>query len=404
MALPLEGVLVLELSHIVAGPFCGGILADYGADLIKIEAPGVGDRGRTSPPFIPDTNPPVSGSFYALGRSRRGLALNLKDPEGKRVFRELAARADVVLENFTPGTMDRLGLGYAALKQVNPRLVYAAISGFGQLEPFVGPYSDRPANNAIAQAMGGLMELTGEPDGPPGYVGATVGDTIPGLWAALGIVLALRQRDASGVGQFVDVAMYDSLAAMCYRSVVDYSATGVAPSRGNEGWTTTFTGVLKSGQGHIAVSMWGNQPEKWNALWERMGHPEYWNDPRYDEKRPGAKDVEPHVRRALETWLADKAPWEGTQALLELGFSAGPVQTAREVHDCPHLAARQALVEVEVEGRRLKVPRSPVRLSDAEDRRHTRGPRLGEHTAEVLADVLGYTPEQVAALRATGVC
>jgi CoA:oxalate CoA-transferase len=214
--LPLEGILVLELSHIVAGPFCGAILADYGADLIKIEAPAVGDRGRTSPPFIPGTDPPVSASFWALGRSRRGLALDLKRSDGQRVFRELSARADVVLENFTPGTMDRLGLGYGALKQVNPRLVYAAISGFGQLKPFVGPYSNRPANNAIAQGMGGLMELTGEPDGRPGYVGATVGDTVPGLWAALGIVLALRQRDATGVGQFVDVAMYDALAAMCY--------------------------------------------------------------------------------------------------------------------------------------------------------------------------------------------
>ena len=404
MPLPLEGILVLELSHVIAGPFCGAILADYGAECIKIEAPNGGDRTRTSGPFIADAPEKMSCVFYTLGRSRKGIALDLKSPEGKRVFLELARRADVVLENFTPGTMNKLGLGYETLRAENPRLIYAAISGFGQMQGLRGPYTEWPANNAIAQAMGGLSELTGEPDGPPGFVGATIGDTVPGLWAALGIILAIQQRQRTGVGQFVDVAMYDSMAAMCWKSVADYSATGVVPSRGTEGWVTTFTTILKCGSGHIAVSLWGDQPKRWKALWDMLGHPEYYEDPRYDHTTPGAKHVSPNVRAALENWLADKTAWEATQLLVGIGFSVGPVQTGKDMHDCPQLAARHALVEIEIAGKPIRAPGAPVRLSDSEVRSHTRGPHLGEHTDDVLMGLLGYSTEQLKALHEKGVC
>jgi CoA:oxalate CoA-transferase len=403
MSLPLEGILVLELSHIIAGPFCGAILADYGAECIKIEAPHGGDRGRATIPFVPGSDR-VSSFFYTLGRSRKGLSLDLKAPEGKRIFLDLVKRADVVLENFAPGTMDRLGLGYETLREANPRIIYAAITGFGQMKGLDGPYSKWPANNAVAQAMGGLSELSGEAHAPPCFVGAAVGDTVPGLWTALGIVMAIQQREKTGLGQLIDVAMYDSLAAMCYKSVSDYSTTGVAPSRGGEGWLGTFTTILECGEGYIAVSLWGGDAGRWQALWKLIGHPEYFEDPRYNYRTPGAKEVKPHLEAALESWLSDKTAWEATRALVDLGFSAGPVQTAKDIHDCPQLAARDAFVEIDVAGRHIKVPGAPVRMSEAEPRGHVRGPQLGEHTEEVLQRLLGFTPDQVDALRAKGVC
>jgi CoA:oxalate CoA-transferase len=402
MTLPLDGITVLELSHIIAGPYCGSILADYGAQCIKIEAPGSGDRGRATSPLVSES-PEVSGFFYTLGRNRKGIALDLKAEAGKQVFRELVQRADVVLENFRPGTMDKLGLGYEELRSLNPRLIYAAISGFGQMPGLDGPYSDWPANNAIAQAMGGLSALSGGA-GEPVFVGASIGDTIPAIWAALGIVLAIQQRQKTGTGQFIDVAMYDTVASICWQSVAAYSVRGRLPTPGSEGWLGTFTTILKCGEGHIAVSLWGDQPQRWKALYELMGHPEYFEDPRYNPRTPGADSVKPHLRTALQIWLADKSAWEATQALVALGFSVGPVQNAQEVHDCPQLAGRQAFIEIDVAGTSIRSPGAPVRMSEMPARTHTRAPHLGEHTDEVLKRLLGYSDERLQALRAKGAC
>lgn len=403
MPLPLEGIIVLELSHIIAGPYCGAILADYGADCIKVEAPDGGDRGRETAPLVPGA-PARSGFFYTLGRNRKGLTLDLKAPAGKAVFLELVQHADVVLENFRPGTMDKLGLGYEALRKVNPRIIYAAISGFGQMKGLDGPYSAWPANNAIAQAMGGLSDITAGPGEAPVFVGASIGDTIPAIWTALGIVMAIQQRQKTGEGQFIDVAMYDTMASICWQSVAAYAVRGRLPDKGGEGWLGTFTTLLKCGRGHIAVSLWGNQPQRWKALWEMIGHPEYFDDPRYNHRTPGAAEVKPHLRAALEAWLADKSAWEATQRLVALGFSVGPVQTAAEVHDCEQLAARRAFVEIEVGGTTIRSPGAPLRMSGTATRNPERAPHLGEHTDEVLASLLGYSAEHIAELRSKGVC
>lgn len=402
MTLPLDGIVVLELSHIIAGPYCGAILADYGADCIKIEEPRSGDRGRATVPMLP-TDERLSGFFYTLGRNRKGITLDLKAPEGKQIFLDLASKADVVLENFRPGTMDKLGLGYASLNAINPRLIYAAISGFGQMKGLEGPYSDWPANNAIAQAMGGLSELSGAA-GEPVFVGASIGDTIPAIWAALGIVLAIQQRQKTGLGQFIDVAMYDAMAAVCWQSVAAYSVRKRLPPPGSEGWLGTFTAIMQCGTGHIAFSLWGGEPKRWQALYELMGHPEYFGDPRYDYRTPGADAVKPHLRAALQVWLADKSAWEATRALGQLGFSVGPVQTAQDVHECKQLEARKAFFEVDVAGYRIKSPVTPVRMSNTPARAPVRAPHLGEHTDEVLKRLLGYSDEQLAALRGKGVC
>lgn len=402
MSLPLAGITVLELSHIIAGPYCGSILADYGAECIKIEEPSIGDRGRATAPLICES-PQTSGFFYTLGRNRKGITLDLKSADGKEVFMELVKRADVVLENFRPGTMDRLGLGYQALREINPRIIYAAISGFGQMKGLEGPYSQWPANNAIAQAMGGLSQLSGA-EGDPVFVGASIGDTIPAIWAALGIVLAIQQRNQTGTGQFIDVAMYDVMASVCWQSVAAYSVRGRLPAPGSEGWLGTFTAIMKCGSGHVAFSLWGGEPKRWKALYEMMGHPEYFDDPRYDYRTPGADSVKPHLRAALDRWFSDKSAWEATQALGKLGFSVGPVQDSQEIHDCRQLQARQAFVEIEVAGRKVKSPGSPVRMSGVPAREHVRAPHLGEHTDEVLKRLLGYSDERLNALRNKGVC
>lgn len=402
MTLPLDGIVVLELSHIIAGPYCGSILADYGADCIKIEEPKSGDRGRATVPMLP-AEERLSGFFYTLGRNRKGITLDLKAPEGKQIFLDLVRKADVVLENFRPGTMDKLGLGYPALSSANPKIIYAAISGFGQMKGLEGPYSDWPANNAIAQAMGGLSDLSGV-DGEPVFVGASIGDTIPAIWAALGIVLAIQQRQKTGLGQFIDVAMYDAMASICWQSVAAYSVRKRLPPPGSEGWLGTFTSIMKCGTGHIAFSLWGGEPKRWKALYELMGHPEYFEDPRYDYRTPGADAVKPHLRSALQVWLADKSAWEATRALGRLGFSVGPVQTAQDVHDCKQLEARKAFFEVDVAGHRIKSPVTPVRMSNTPARVPVRAPHLGEHTDEVLKRLLGYSDEQLAALRGKGVC
>lgn len=402
MTLPLDGIVVLELSHIIAGPYCGSILADYGAECIKIEEPKSGDRGRATVPMLPGEER-LSGFFYTLGRNRKGITLDLKAPEGKQIFLDLARRADVVLENFRPGTMDKLGLGYSALSVVNPKIIYAAISGFGQMKGLEGPYSGWPANNAIAQAMGGLSDLSGA-DGEPVFVGASIGDTIPAIWAALGIVLAIQQRQKTGLGQFIDVAMYDAMASICWQSVAAYSVRRRLPPPGSEGWLGTFTSIMKCGTGHIAFSLWGGEPKRWKALYELMGHPEYFDDPRYDYRTPGADAVKPHLRAALQLWLADRSAWEATRALGKLGFSVGPVQTAQDVHDCPQLEARRAFFEVDVAGHRIKSPVTPVRMSKTPARAPVRAPHLGEHTDEVLKRLLGYSDDRLQALRGKGVC
>lgn len=402
MTLPLDGIVVLELSHIIAGPYCGAILADYGAECIKIEEPRGGDRGRATNPLIRD-DPQMSGFFYTLGRNRKGIALDLKAAEGKQVFLDLAKQADVVLENFRPGTMDKLGLGYKTLRELNPRIIYAAISGFGQMEGLEGPYSQWPANNAIAQAMGGLSEISGTA-GEPVFVGASIGDTIPAIWTALGIVLAIQQRQKTGTGQFIDVAMYDTMASICWQSVAAYSVRKRLPAPGSEGWLGTFTTIMPCGSGHIAFSLWGGEPNRWRALYELMGHPEYFDDPRYDYRTPGADSVKPHLRAALQTWLSQRTAWEATQALGRLGFSVGPVQNAQEVYDCKHLEARRAFIELDIEGTTVRSPATPVRMSDLPARDHVRAPHLGEHTDEVLARLLGYSQEKLAALRGKGVC
>lgn len=391
MSLPLAGVRVLDVTHIIAGPFCVSILADFGADVIKVEPPVRGELGRTMGVPIKKDSGDMTTSFAVLGRSRKGMSLDLRSAGGLKVFRELVRVSDVVVENFTPGTMERLGLSYSALREINPSLIYAAISGYGQLEPFIGPYKDWPANNATAQAMGGLMELSRDPAGDPVMVGATVGDTIPGLWAALSIIAAIHHRSNTGQGQFIDVAMYDCMAAMCYQSVANYHVTGSLPNRASDGQGVTFTGTLPCKDGHIAVSMWGNRPEQWTRLWREIGRADLVGDNESDPVRPSGRGSFAEIRQALEEWLTNLPKPDAVRAIIEFGFSAGMVQTAEDVYNCPHLEARQVFMDVDDgTGGSVRAIGVPTKFSGLHLRPPTKAPSLGEHNDEVRAMLLGY--------------
>ena len=390
--LPLAGIRVLDATHIIAGPMCCVVLADYGADVIKVEPPGRGERARAVAPFITAGDEQVSGYFATMNRNRRGVCLDLKSAAGKEAFRQLAAASDVLVENFSPGTMDGLGLGYEQLRQINPRLIYVAISGFGQLEPYVGPWSKRPANNATSQAMSGLMELSGDADGPPAFIGQAIGDTIPGLWAVIGTMMALEQRRHTGVGQFVDVAMYDALAAMCFNAVTDYHVTKVPPRRGTS-WQETFTGRLQCSDGYIAVSLWGTVPERWHKLWSLIGREDMLTHPEFDPRHPGCPRCYPIAQAALGRWLIGTTRNAAVTLLIDLGFSAGPVQTIKEVYESEQLAARKLFIEIDDGlGGKIRTIGTPVKFSGMKLPQPRRAPRLGEHTDEVLQEILGLTP------------
>jgi CoA:oxalate CoA-transferase len=393
--LPLAGVRVIDVAHIVAGPFCGAILADYGADVIKVEQPGKGDRARGVAPFVTRGEARVSGFFATVNRNRRGVVLDLKSAPGKEVFRRLVGASDVLIENFSPGTMDRLGLGYEELRLLNPRLVYVAISGFGQLKPYIGPWSSRPANNATSQAMSGLMDLSGDTDGPPAFIGQAVGDTIPGLWAVIATLLALEDRRRTGLGQFIDVAMYDSLASMCFNAISDYHVSGKLPRRGGS-WYETFSDRLKCADGYIAVSLWGSVPDRWQRLWPLIGRQDMLTHPEFDPTHPGCPRCFPIVKSVLEQWLAGTKRGDAVRILLDLGFSAGPVQDVREVYESEQLRRRDLFIEIEDGlGGTIRTAGTPVKFSGLRLPPPRRAPFLGEHTAEVLAEVLGLTPDDL---------
>ncbi|MBI4338945.1 MAG: CoA transferase [Chloroflexi bacterium] len=405
---PLERLRILDLTHVLAGPFCVNVLADAGAEVIKVEPPGQGEIRRQRGSSVPGSNDQPIGAYFAvLARSRKGITLNFKHPAGKALLIELARVADVLVVNFSPGTMERLGLGYDVLRRENPGLVYAAISGFGQLPPYLGPYTEWQANNATAQAMSGLMDLTRdrETEGPPMLVGASVGDTIPALYAVIGILLALEERRRTGLGQFVDVAMYDCVTSLAAISALaNYVVTGQTALAARAGAVTRYGGVVTRytcGDGYVAVSMQGG-PEKWERFLRAIGRPEIYHQPDFDPRAPG-KSLEEVLRPAIEGWAADKSKWEVTRLFLECEFSCGPVQNMGEIATCPQLAAREMVVEIDDRaGGRIKTVGFPLKFSDMPLPVYGAPPRLGEHTREVVCDILGHSAEEFATLQREG--
>ncbi len=396
----LAGVLVLDLSRVLAGPYAAQTLADLGATVIKIENPADPDVARSFPPYLRAGGEEFSGYYGQYNRGKLGLALDLASEEGTQVLKELVAKADVLVENFRPGTMQKLGVGYEVLAAINPRLVYAAISGFGQ----TGSRSRRPAFDSTAQAAGGLWSMNGYAGQGPVRVGVTIGDLSATLFGVIGTLAALRHAERTGQGQLVDVAQTDSVLAMTETAVVDYTVEGkVAAPAGNEhAWVRPYE-LFPCADGQVFFA--GYTDKLWRASCELFGTPEAATDPEIDtmRKRFDKQVYERRVKPLVVSWFAGR-----TRADLE--ESAGDVipltavKDIGEVVDFPGTAEREMVVEADYgELGALRMFGQPIKLTATPADPARVANRMGEHTDVVLGGLLGYERERIDGLRARGV-
>jgi crotonobetainyl-CoA:carnitine CoA-transferase CaiB-like acyl-CoA transferase len=385
---PLAGVKVVDVTHMLSGPYCTWLLGSLGADVVKVERPAQGDFTRRIAPF----HDGESLYFASVNRNKRSLALDLKSDEGKDILRRLAESADILVENNRPGVMDRLGLSYPALSSVNERLIYASISGFGQ----TGPYRHRPAFDAVIQAMSGLMSITGETDRGPVRVGASVGDITASLFAAVGILAALQERARTGRGTFVDVAMLDAQVAVLENAFSRYLNTGEIPGRiGTRHPLVTPFQAFMAADGPLVVCC--DTEQQWHALCATIDRPDLPQDPRFSD---GNSRTQNHA--SLEPILAEiflRRPRTEWLTLLEAAdVPAGPVNTIAEVAADPQIAARDMIASVG-SGRFAAMP---VRMPSNARQAGLRAPTLGEHTAAILSEI-GFSTDEIARLRRTKV-
>ncbi len=333
----LSGIRVLDLSRVLAGPYCTALLADMGADVIKIEPPGAGDDARHLGPFVDGE----SVYFAQMNRGKRSITLNLKHPEGRAVLHELVRGADVLVENFRPGVTERLGVDYPTLKAINPRLIYASISGFGQ----TGPLSHRPAYDIIVQAMSGLMSVTGHPDGPPTRVGESIGDLCAGLFAAWAIGMALIGRERSGEGEHLDIAMFDALFSLQLTGIAQYLASGRAPQRvGNRHPVSTPFDTYRAADGLVVIAVAND------ALFARLaaliGHPRLADDPRFATD-PARTANEPELRALIEGWTGRYRVEEVVERCEAASIPASPIWDLAQAATSEHARERALLSPVD---------------------------------------------------------
>lgn len=393
---PLDGVIVLDLTWVLAGPFASMVLCDLGADVIKVERPGVGDVARQTAPIVNGE----SCYFFSVNRGKRSLTLDLKSERGREIFLRLVEKADVVMENFTPGTMERLGLDYAVLSKRNPRLIYAATSGFGQ----TGPDRFRPALDVVVQGMGGIMSITGEPDGPPVRPGASLGDITGGLFTAIGVLAALQERERSGRGQMIDVSMLDCQISILENAFVRYFATGEAPRPlGTRHPVATPFQAFPTKDGYIVLALsWGVE-NQWELYCATIGRHDLIDDPRFDTpalRTEHHDELEPLLIEAMRK----KATAEWLREFDAIGLPCGPLNNIAQAAEQPQVKARGMLVDVEhpVIGK-LSLPDTPVKLSRTPGGIRGASPALGEHTDEVLRNLLALDDEEIADLRRSAV-
>ncbi|HEU4438549.1 MAG TPA: CoA transferase [Methylomirabilota bacterium] len=391
---PLAGVRVLDLTRVLAGPFCSMILADMGAEVIKVEEPGKGDDTRGWPPFTGGE----ATYFMSVNRNKKSLTLNVKAPDGQAILRRLIAKADVVLENFRPGTMERLGFGYDALRKANPRLVYCSISGFGES----GPEAHRPGYDLIVQGESGVMDITGFPDGPPVKVGNSIGDLVAGMAAAQGVTLALLSRARTGKGQKVEIGMLDVMASLLtYQAGLYWNAGGRPARRGNEHPSIVPYEVFKAQDVYITLGVANN------SLWERtcraLDREDLIRDPRFDTEAnrvANRKTLVPLLNEILGARPAD----EWLARLDRAGVPAGRIKSVAEVCQSAHLRARGMVVSLpHPKAGAITVMGVPVRLHDTPGAASAAPPLLGQHTDEILTGLLRMPKARVEALRAAGV-
>ncbi len=391
---PLDDLFVVDLSRILSGPVCTMLLADMGAEVIKIEPPPLGDDSRQwGPPFIGG----ISTYFLSINRNKRSVGLNLKTEDGSRVLWKLIERADVVIENFRPGVLEKLGFGYHAISKFNERAVYCSISGFGQ----TGPYSDRPGYDVIAQGESGMMDLTGYPDGPPAKLGASLADVVAGLYAFQGVLLALLARQKTGKGQQVDISLLDSMVSTLTYQALIYLTTGRSPQRlGTRHPSIVPYECFKAQDGFVNIAV--TNQKQWLNFCQVLGFREIAGDPRFEtmEARLANYDtLKPMIDRALSAMTRT----EVMARMSDVGIPSGPINTVGEILEDPQIHAREMVVALtHPEYGPLRLLGIPIKLSDTPGTVEMAPPRFGEHNREVLFK-LGYSEADVARFAESGV-
>lgn len=384
-ARPLAGVTVLDITRVVAGPFCSMLLADLGATVIKVEHPDDPDYARSFPPMVGGGEDAAESAFFSqFNRNKLGITVNLKSPDGKELLKQLVRRADVLVENFRPGTMEKLGLGYEELRRCNPRLIYTAISGFGR----TGPNSSRPAFDNTGQAVGGLWSMNGYPDRPPVRVGTIIGDLAASLYATIGTLAALRTAERTGNGQVVDVSQQDSILTLTENAVVRYTTRGeTASPLGNDHPFVRPYGQFPCKDGYV---FFGGYTDKfWRLTCEIFGEPHQADDPDIDtmEKRFDPKVAEHKVKPLLERWFSAYGKAE-LEAMAGDRIPLSAIRTVPEVVEDPHVAARNMIVEIPVAGESVRMFGSPIKLSRTGEIPLGKAPSPGEHTRAILSEFL----------------
>ena len=389
---PLTGIRIIALEQYMAGPYCTMLLADAGAEVIKIERPGSGDPRRSIPPFAEKDGTRKAGGFMAYNRNKKSFCLNVQSDEGKTIYLDLVKSADVVVENLRPGSTDKLGIGYKDLKVINPKLIYAAISGFGRLEGYKGPDSDRPAFDIVAEAMSGIMHLVGFEDKPPSWTIYGMADVYTGLCTSYAITQALFQREKTGKGQFVDSAMLDAMISLNERMVMLYTITGEEPHRGRLKHLYP-RGAFKCKNGYLAM----NVPDDlvWARLCKSMERDDLIDDVKSNTGTARAANGD-FLGPIIEEWLSKKTRDEAEKILNENGVPVGSVYTAKDIFESEQVKARRSLIDIEdPDVGTYQFARGPVMLSDAPEIETNPAPDLGQHTHEILSSILGYSDEQI---------
>ena len=399
MSRALEGIRVVDLSHVLAAPTCTMFLADLGAEVIHIE-PFHGDDSREFGPFVGEPGKNRSGYFISLNRNKKSMVLNLKNEKGKKILRELIEVSDVVVENFRPTTMRKLGFDWEDIQKINPRVIYASICGFGH--DALPEYTERPAYDMVAQAYSGIMSITGPEGGPPCRVGSSVGDIFAGHQAVIGILAALYKREETGRGQYHDGSMVDGLFTVLENAVARYTISGEIPGPlgGAHPSITPF-------QGFRTVDSWIIAAIGTDGLWVKfctvIGREDLLDDPKY-KTNPLRTENKKELIPILEVEMAKKTTKEWGDIFENAGLPYSPINNMKEICEDPHIAHRKMLVEIDQPGiGKMKIAGSPIRLSETPGEVYAPAPLLGQHSEDVLREILGYSQEEIGSLKEEGV-
>ena len=391
---PLKGIRVIELGVLLAGPYCGQLLGDYGAEVIKIEQPKVGD------PMREWGQAKVAGRslwWPIVARNKKSITLNLRTPEGQKILKKLVAEADVLLENFRPGTMERWGLGYDVLSEINPKLIMVRVSGYGQ----TGPYAPRAGYASVGEAMGGMRYIMGYPDRVPSRAGISIGDTLAATYATLGVLAALHHRNATGKGQVVDSAIYEACLANMESVVTEYQVTGHIRERtGSKLPKIAPSNIYETSDGMVVIG--ANQDTVFGRLAEGLGHPEWAKDERFISHNARGENQD-LLDDMINEWTREHTSEEVLTMCDDNGVPAGKVFRAPEMLEDPHYKAREAIVDVPYpEIGHLKMQNVFPKMSETPGVIRWAGPELGEHTEEVLKDICGLDDDDIAKLEEEG--